>query len=88
MDLERKVGKELTKHIDREYIDKFPSSYGVICFVSENYFYLYNPATKEFVSLVEGLSSPYNDHRVLVITLGVKFLLCQLVMKLVLVLRK
>ena len=62
MDLERKVGKELTKHIDGDYIDKMPSGYGLIYFVYENYFYLYNPTTKEFVSLVEGSSSPCNDH--------------------------
>ena len=62
MDLERKVGKELNKLIDGEYIDKFPSGYGLICFVYENCFPLYNPATKEFVNLVEGSSSPCNDH--------------------------
>ena len=62
MDLERKVVKELTKHIDGEYIDKLPYGYGLICFVYENYFYLNNHGTKEFVSLVEGLSSPCNDH--------------------------
>ena len=62
VDLDGKVGNELTKLVYGEYIDMLPSIYGLLCFVYENHFYLYNPDMQEFVSLLEGSSSPCDDH--------------------------
>ena len=62
MDLDGKVGNELMTSIYGECIDMLPSGHGLICLFYENHFYLYNPATQEFVSLVEGSLSPCNDH--------------------------